>query len=110
MSDLDIIKKFIPDCADIKKASSAVKYDMGECLAYVISFKNRPQRYCILFKYALPYFLDKTAMEISDGRALVGWFRLDGKGVADDIERGCCLSIEYADGFYDCYYLALMAD
>jgi hypothetical protein len=110
MGDLYIIRKFIPSCNDIKKVSNIVRYDMGECQAFNVLFNDKPPYYCILFKYALPYFLDRTAMEISDGRALAGWFRQDGRGVAESIERDCCLSIEYANDFYDCYYLALMVD
>lgn len=102
MSPEKVIGNSIPESAAVKQLSSWTEYERGETALFEIQHSTLPPEYEVLFIDYLPYwdFIDNYIMDISGGRAYVGWYKADSSGLTDNAETWSTYVDENGDKFY----------
>lgn len=97
-----VIGDFIPDSTAATRISNWTEYERGKAALFEVYFPKLPPEYVVLFVDYLPYwdFIDNYIMEISGGRACVGWYKADGSGLTSDAETWSTYVDDNGDRFY----------
>lgn len=104
MEYFETIKHFLPKASHANQIGGWTEYERGKAALFEVYYSNLPPECVVLFVDYLPYwdFIDNYIMEISGGRACVGWYKADGSGLTSDAETWST----YVDSSGNKFYLA----